>query len=77
MLGSNPIARGARAQTLTAPEPTPRGAYGYAVAIQDDIMIISESWAEVEEHGDCGRLHVYKLGEQVETHEPVEARARV
>jgi hypothetical protein len=58
-------------QTLTAPEPAPRGAFGLAVDIQDDIIVVGDCWATVEEHGDCGRLHVYKLGAPVEVTESV------
>ena len=59
-------------QNLTAPEPTPRGAYGYAIDIQDDIMLIGEGWAVVEGHSNCGRIHFYKLGAPVEVQEQVE-----
>ncbi len=52
-------------QTLTAPEPSPRGAFGLDVDIQDDIIVVSEPWAEVEGQPDCGRIHVYKLGAPV------------
>ena len=54
------------------PEPTPRGAFGYAIDIQDDIIVVGECWAEVEEQGDCGRLHVFKLGAPVEVQIPIE-----
>ena len=47
-------------------------AFGYAIDIQDDILVISEAWAEVEEHGNCGRLHVFKLGALVTSQEQVE-----
>ena len=59
-------------QTLTAPEPTPRGAFGSTVDIQEDIIVVSEPWAEVEGQPDCGRLHVFKLGAPVEAQEQVE-----
>lgn len=58
-------------QTLTAPEPTPRAAFGYAVDIQDDILVISEVWAAVEGQPDCGRIHAYKLGASVTVQDPV------
>ena len=35
-------------------------------------MVVSEVWAEVEGHPNCGRVHFYKLGEPVEVQEPVE-----
>jgi len=59
-------------QNLTAPEPSPRGAFGLSLDIQDDIIVISECWAEVEGHADSGRIHVFKLGAPVEVQEPVE-----
>ena len=59
-------------QTLTAPDPSPRGAFGMAVDIQDDVIVIGESWAEVEGKTDCGRLHVYKLGAPEKTQDPIE-----
>jgi hypothetical protein len=59
-------------QNLTAPDPSPRGAFGLDVDIQDDIIVVGECWAEVEGHPDSGRLHVYKLGAPVEVQEPVE-----
>ncbi len=59
-------------QTLTAPEPTPRAAFGYAIDIQDDILVISEVWATVEGQTACGRIHVYKLGAPIVTGESVE-----
>jgi hypothetical protein len=58
-------------QTLTAPEPSPRGAFGGTVNIQDDIIVVSEGWAEVDGHPDSGKFHVFKLG-AVEVQEPVE-----
>ncbi len=59
-------------QNLTAPDPSPRGAFGLAVDIQDDIIVVGECWAEVEGHADSGRIHVFKLGAPVEVQEPVE-----
>ena len=59
-------------QTLTAPDPSPRGAFGMAVDIQDDIIVVGECWAEVEGETDCGRLHVYKLGAPVKPQDLVE-----
>lgn len=59
-------------QTLTAPDPSPRGAFGMAVDIQDDVIVIGECWAEVEGKTDCGRLHVYKLGAPEKTQDPIE-----
>ena len=59
-------------QNLSAPDPSPRGAFGLDVDIQDDIIVVGECWAEVEGQSDCGRIHVYKLGAPVETHESVE-----
>ena len=59
-------------QNLTAPDPSPRGAFGLDVDIQDDIIVVGECWAMVEGNSDSGRLHVYKLGAPVETHESVE-----
>ena len=49
--------------------------------MQDDVIVISECWAEVDGEPDCGRVHVYKFGaplesqetgEEVTTHEPSE-----
>ena len=59
-------------QTLTAPEPTPRGAFGRTVDIQDDIIVVCEVWAEVDGHSESGKFHVFKLGAPVEVQEPVE-----
>jgi len=59
-------------QNLTAPDPSPRGAFGLDVDIEDDIIVVGECWAEVDGHADSGRIHVYKLGAPVETGEAVE-----
>ena len=37
-----------------------------------DIVLVGESWAEVEGEPDCGKIHVYKLGASVEVGESVE-----
>ena len=30
--------------------------------MEDDIIVVGESWAEVDGQPDCGRLHVFKMG---------------
>jgi hypothetical protein len=59
-------------QNLTAPDPSPRGAFGLAVDIQGDIIVVGDCWAMVEGEPDSGRLHVYKLGAPVKAQEQVE-----
>ena len=49
-------------QTLTAPDPTPRGAFGLAVDIHGEVIAVGECWAMVEGEPDCGMLHLYALG---------------
>ena len=64
-------------QNLTAPDPSPRGAFGLDVDIEDDIIVVDDCWTEVDGEPDSGRLHVYKLGAPVETGEAVEERTTV
>jgi hypothetical protein len=59
-------------QTLTAPSPTPRGAFGWYIDAEGDMLVISEVWAEVEGSDDCGKVYLYKLGAPVEVQEPLE-----
>ena len=59
-------------QNLTSPDPSSESAFGLAVDIQDDMIVVGECLAEVDGHPASGRLHVYKLGAPVETHESVE-----
>ena len=59
-------------QNLTAPDPSPRGAFGLDVDIEDDIIVVGDCWAEVDGEPNSGRLHVFKLGAPVEVQEPVE-----
>ena len=58
-------------QTLTSPDPTTRGAFGWDLGIYDDILVVSEELAEVDSNLNCGSLHLYQLGEQVESQAPV------
>jgi hypothetical protein len=59
-------------QNLTSPDPSPKGEFGSAVEIQDDIVVVGEHWAKVEGLSNSGRLNVYKLGAPVVTGEGVE-----
>ena len=59
-------------QTLTAPDPTPRGAFGFSIDVEGDLLAISEAWAEVDGKDDCGKVYLYKLGASVEVQEPVQ-----
>ena len=59
-------------QNLTAPDPSPRGAFGLDVDIEDDIIVVGDCWAEVDGEPDSGRLHVFKLGAPVTSQEQVE-----
>jgi len=59
-------------QNLTSPDPSPKGEFGSAVEIQDDIVVVGEHWAKVEGHSNSGRLNVYKLGAPVVAGEGVE-----
>jgi len=59
-------------QNLTAPQPCPRAAFGLDVDIDGDTIVIGESWAAIEDFGQAGRAHVFKLGAPVEAQEPVE-----
>lgn len=59
-------------QNLTAPHPSINGAFGSDVVFQNDVIVVSESSAEVDGQSASGRIHVYKLGAPVETYEPVE-----
>ncbi len=49
-------------QNLTPPHPSRKGSYGSDVEIQNDIIIVSESSAEVDGHPNSGRIQVYQLG---------------
>ena len=49
-------------QTLSAPDPTPRGAFGLAVDIDGEVIAVGECWATVEGEPNSGKLHLYALG---------------
>lgn len=57
---------------LTAPQPCPRAAFGLDVEIEGDTIVIGESWAAIEDFGQAGRAHAFRLGPPVEAQEPVE-----
>jgi hypothetical protein len=59
-------------QNLTAPDPCPRAAFGLDVDIDGDTIVIGECWAAIEDFGQAGRAHVFRLGPPVEAQEPVE-----
>ena len=59
-------------QNLTAPEPCPRAAFGLDVDIEGDTIVIGECWADTEDVNQAGRVHVYRLGPQVEAQETTE-----
>jgi hypothetical protein len=59
-------------QNLTSPDPCPKGEFGSAVEIQDDVVVVGEYWAEVDGQPNSGRLHVYMLGAVESIQEPVE-----
>jgi hypothetical protein len=58
-------------QNLTAVPPSPRGAFGLDVDIMGDFIVVGESWAALDDFGQAGRVHVFKLGAPLETQEPV------
>ena len=49
-------------QSLTAPDPYPRAAFGLDVDIEGDTIVVGECWAGTEEMEQAGRVHVYRLG---------------
>jgi len=53
-------------QNLTAPDPCPRAAFSDAVDIYGDFIVIGEPWAAIEDFGQAGRAHVFKLGPPLE-----------
>jgi len=59
-------------QNLTAPSPCPRAAFGLDVEIDGDTIVVGESWAAIEDFGQAGRVHIFRLGPPVEAQEPVE-----
>ena len=58
-------------QNLISPNPIRKGGFGSFIDIQDDMIVISEERAEVEDISESGRIHAYKLGAP-KAHEPVE-----
>jgi hypothetical protein len=64
-------------QNLTAPDPCPRAAFGLDVDIDGDTIVVGECWAAIEDFGQAGRVHVYRLGAPAEAQEPVEETAPV
>jgi hypothetical protein len=52
-------------QNLTAPQPCLRGAFGLGVDIEGDTIVISEAWAAIEDLGQAGRAHIFRLGEAI------------
>ena len=50
---------GALLAELQAPEPINHAGFGYDVAISGDIVVIGESWAELEGKRNTGRAHIF------------------
>ncbi len=68
---------GSLLQNLTAPEPCPRAAFGFDVAIDGDNIVVGEPWADIDEVDQTGRVQVYRLGPPIEAQEPVEETSPV
>ena len=59
-------------QTLTSPDPTNRGAFGWGLGLYEDKLVVSEELAEIDGNTNCGAIHLFQLGASVESQEPVE-----
>jgi hypothetical protein len=46
-------------QNLTSPSPCPRAAFGLDVAIDGDLLVIGEPWADVEGESQVGLVQVF------------------
>jgi hypothetical protein len=58
-------------ETLQAPEPAPDAGYGNYLYTNGEWVAVYESGSEVGKFG-AGKVHLYRLGEHVESQEPVE-----
>lgn len=48
-------------QSLTAPDPCPRAAFGLDLDIEGDYIVVGECWVSSGDLGQVGRVQVYKL----------------
>jgi len=59
--------------TITAPEPCPRAAFGFAVDVEGDTIVVGECWATVNGNSNSGKIHFYGKGAEPATPESEES----